>query len=65
MSQAMDEPLDSYFAQLPKVEYASCEDGYILESEGPIWPVDLSENGSTYANVHGSARRHCIAGSRP
>ena len=65
LSQAMVEAFDGYFAQLPKVEYASCEDGYILESGGPMWPVDLRGNGSTYVDVHGLARRHGIAGSRP
>ena len=35
--EAMDTKFDEHFAAMPKIGFSRCEDGYIAESEGPMW----------------------------
>ena len=35
LSDALDSKYDSFFAKQPKVEFSSCDQGYIISEEGP------------------------------
>jgi hypothetical protein len=59
LAQAMKSTYDEYFAKLPKVSYSACEDGYLLESEGPVWEDE------GYVDVHNLARRGRAMNNRP
>ncbi|KAL4790322.1 Six-hairpin glycosidase-like protein [Aspergillus venezuelensis] len=37
LSDALDSKYDEFYAQLPKVEYSVCADGYIIALEGQQW----------------------------
>jgi hypothetical protein len=37
LSDALDSQYDGFYAQLPKVEYEACVDGYLIAAEGLQW----------------------------
>lgn len=37
LAGALDTSYDTYFAELPRVSYSSCEEYYLLDAEGPVF----------------------------